>query len=308
MKLSAEKALRNHFVWEAWNYLKKALKVLNRLPSNDVQDKKKLEILHMMIIPIVGLGLPEGSIDFLEEGLRISKKTGDRKGMIRFFGNSGVYYNNQGQPEKGTAYIGKAFETAESIGDLDAMAQTGPDICLVYIRSGNYRKVFPTIARLVKAIESSRREADYFGGLTNIYSGIHAVSGFSLGMLGDFEGAFDSCEKALDAARKYGGPETIGLCEYFAGAVHLTKGNGKESRDLLQKAVDHFIQANFLWHLPLCRSTLGLSEAFMGNPEKGLRHVQKGLEYLLQAEKLFQDLSMTHHLDETRDAMAVLTH
>lgn len=291
LKLSAQKALRNYFTWEAWSYLKKALKVLNNLPAGDEHDQKELEILHMMIVPIIALGLPEDSIDYLEQGLRISKKMGDQKGIIRFSGNSGVYYNNHGESKKGIAYIEKAFESAEGIDDLDAMAQTGPDICLAYINLGQYKKVIPIAQRINQAIESQNRQDDFFGGLVNIYSVTQVTTAFCMGMLGRFKGVFDICGKGLATAEHYGGPESMGFCEFLTGAVHLAKGNYEKSRDLLQRGVNHFENSNFYWHLPICLSTLGLAETYLGNPSDGLIRAR-------QALKMNREVGTAWHLSE----------
>ena len=277
LRLSGEKAIRTHFLWEAYDYFKKALRALDRLSHGDSPRQQELEVLHLMVIPIIGLGLPEDSLAYLDKGVRVSKAVGDHSSMTRFYSNIGVFYMNRGDYEAGTTYTRRAFETAERIKDVDAMAQSGPDLCQDFMNAGRFRETIQVATRIIDAIENTSREADYFGGMTNIYSILNTFIGYSMGMQGDFTNGLISCEKALACAIRYAGPETIGVCEVQLGSLHLLRGSHERAFKLIGDGCRHLEEANFYWHLPLGRSMFGLAETFLGNPQSGLVHIEKAL-------------------------------
>ena len=277
LRLSGEKAIRNHFLWEAYDYFKKALGALDRLPHGENPRQEKLEVLHSMVIPIIGLGLPDDSLAYLENGIRVSKAIGDHSSMARFYSNIGVYYMNRGDYHRGSNFTRRAFETAERIKDVDAMAQSGPDLVQDFMNSGKFRETVQVATRIIDAIEDVGRESDYFGGMTNIYSIVTAFIGYSRGMLGDFTHGLNTCVKALDSAVRYAGPETIGVCEVQLGSLHLLKGNHPQAFNFISDGFRHLEEANFYWHLPWAQSMFGLAETFLGNPQSGLEHIEKAL-------------------------------
>ena len=230
-----------------------------------------------MIIPIIALGLPEDSLAYLEKGVRVSTALDDHSSMTRFYGNIGVYYMNRGDYDQGTTYTQRAFETAERVGDVNAMAQSGPDLCQDFMNAGNFKETIQVATRIFDAVENAGRESDYFGGMTNIYSILKSFIGYSVGMLGDFTNGLAVCENALATAVRFAGPETIGVCEVQLGSLHLLKGSHGPAYNFIDDGVRHLEEANFYWHLPFCRSMFGLAETFLGDPRSGLVHIEKAL-------------------------------
>ncbi len=277
LRLSGEKAIRTHFLWEAYDYFKKTLGALDRLPHGEKPRQQELEVLHLMIIPIIALGLPEDSLAYLDKGVRVSKALDDHSSMTRFYGNIGVFYMNRGDYDRGTAYTQRAFETAERIGDVDAMAQTGPDLCQDFMNAGKFRETIQVATRIVDAVENAGRESDYFGGMTNIYSVIKAFVGYSMGVMGDFTNGLAVCENALAGAVRSAGPETTGVCEVQLGSLHLLKGSHELAFNFIGDGFRHLQEANFYWHLPWGRSMFGLAQTFLGDPRSGLVHLEKAL-------------------------------
>ena len=197
--------------------------------------------------------------------------------MTRFYSNIGVFYMNRGDYDQGTTYTKRAFETAERIGDVDAMAQSGPDLCQDFMNAGKFRETIQVATRIVDAVENARRESDFFGGMTNIYSILKSFIGYSEGVLGDFTNGLGACKNALACAVRFAGPETIGVCEVQLGSLHLLKGSHRLAYNFINDGFRHLEEANFYWHLPFGRSMLGLAETFLGNPRSGLVHIEKAL-------------------------------
>jgi class 3 adenylate cyclase/tetratricopeptide (TPR) repeat protein len=277
LRLSGEKAIRTHFLWESYDYFKKALAALDRLPDGENPRPAELEVLHLMVIPIIALGLPEDSLAYLEKGVRVSKALDDHGSMTRFYSNIGVFYMNRGNYDQGTAYTQRAFETAERIKDVDAMAQSGPDLCQDFMNAGKFGETIRVATRITEAVENAGRQSDYFGGMTNIYPIIKSFIGYSKGVLGDFTGGILTCEKALASAVRFAGPETIGPCEVQLGGLHLLKGSHGLAFNFIRDGFRHLEEANFYWHLPWGRSMFGLAETFLGNPRSGLVKIEKAL-------------------------------
>ena len=214
---------------------------------------------------------------YLEKGVRVSKALGDHSSMTRFYSNIGVFYMNRGDYDLGTTYTRRAFETAERIGDVDAMAQSGPDLCQDFMNAGKFGETVKVATRIIDAVENAGRESDYFGGMTNIYSILKAFIGYSRGMQGDFTNGIITCENALACAVHHTGPETIGVCEVQLGSLHLLKGSHDLAFNFISDGFRHLEEANFYWHLPWGRSMFGLAETFLGNPQSGLVHIEKAL-------------------------------
>jgi class 3 adenylate cyclase/tetratricopeptide (TPR) repeat protein len=277
LRLSGEKAIRTHFLWEAYSYFKKALGALDRLPHGDRRHQQQLEILHLMVIPIIALGLPEDSLAFLERGVRVSTALDDHVSMTRFYSNIGVFHMSRGNYDQGSTYTRRAFETAERMEDVDAMAQSGPDLCQDFMNAGKFEQTVQVATRIIDAVEKAGRESDYFGGMTNIYSVVKAFIGYSRGVMGDFTNGLIIGEKALAYAVRFGGPETIGVSEVQLGSLHLLKGSHGLALNFIRDGLRHLEEANFYWQIPWGRSMFGLAQTFHGNPQSGRVHIEKAL-------------------------------
>jgi hypothetical protein len=94
LKLSGDKVMRKHSVLEAFCYYKDAMSALKRLPESDENTRKQLAIVHSMLIPIIVLGFPEESLSILQAGGRIATTIDDKKSLIRFYSNMGLYYTH----------------------------------------------------------------------------------------------------------------------------------------------------------------------------------------------------------------------
>jgi predicted ATPase len=94
LKLSGDKVMRKHSVLEAFCYYKDAMSALKRLPESEENTRKQLAIIHSMVIPIIVLGFPKESLSILQAGGRIATTIDDKKSLIRFYSNMGLYYTH----------------------------------------------------------------------------------------------------------------------------------------------------------------------------------------------------------------------
>ena len=292
MKLSGDKVIRNHSTSEAFSYYKDAMETLNKFSGSEDNSYKKLAIIHKILAPMITLVFPEDSLSILQEGERIATAIDDKKSRIRFYSNMGRYYSHKGKQDEGREFTGKAFKEAENIQDIESMAQAGPDIAVSYILEGQYNEAIEIAARVTRLIEKTQMQAETFGGPAIVYSGLMADSGFSQGMLGDFEEALLSLDRAIKNAASFENIATQGFIEYYTGIVQLNRGNWKSARVHLRKGIKLCEKTSFLLPLALAYSGLGLAEAELGNPEGGIKLVEKGLN--IQREANFDWLTSFH--------------
>jgi tetratricopeptide (TPR) repeat protein len=278
LKLSGDKALRNHSASEAFSYYKDAMEALKKFSGSEANIQEQLAIIHKILVPMIVLGFPEDSLSILQEGERIAIAIDDKKSLIRFYTNMGVYYSFKGEPAEGKKYSGKAFEDAEKIQDLDSMARSGPDIAFSHLTEGDYRKTIDITSRVNKLIEKTQMQGETFGGPSVVYSALMVICGYCKGMLGDFKGAHADCDRAIKNAITYGNTVVEGISEYYSGMVFLNRGDWKTARVKLQRSKKLCEKTSFYQWLALAWGGMGLAEAELDHPEDGIKFVEKGLK------------------------------
>lgn len=280
LKLSGDKATRNNSAWEAYNYYKEAIGALKRLPETEEDKKDHVAVVHAIIIPMIMLGFPKDSPAILEEGARLAEELGDKKSLIRFYSNIGLYHTNRGRITEGNRYSGRAFEEASRMQDVESMAQSGPDICLTNISLGRYEKVIEVSSTVVAVLEKADRKEDTFGGPANVYPTMKAICGYCHGMLGRFPEAIRLSEEGLRKGKEIGRPVTLGICSNYMGMLGMAKGDCEYAKEQFEAAIRYFKEANFINPMTLSLSGLGTAQALLGDPEKGCDSVKKALQIL----------------------------
>ena len=140
LKLSGEKATRDHAPWEAYGFHKEAVELLNRLPDTEETKKKLIEVIRLMRISQVLLGYPEGSLSFLQQGERLAKELGDIRSLAVFHSGMGMYYSYAGDNLTAIRYTEEAFEKVRKARDVDLLAPLGFTLCSTYGVSGWYKE------------------------------------------------------------------------------------------------------------------------------------------------------------------------
>jgi class 3 adenylate cyclase/tetratricopeptide (TPR) repeat protein len=276
--LSGQKAMRNNSAWEALGFYKKAISAIDRLHDDTEQKRKKLDVLHQTISPIIALGFPENSLWIFEQGELLSRDLGDERSLIRFRSNIGYLHSSTGNYLKARNYIEQAFEAAERIGDIELIGQVIPDLFTLYLPMGEHAKVIDVLPRVIDTFEREQKQADFFGGLSNVYPTLFCFYAFSQAYLGNFKEAIESCEIGLQAATKIDDSLTLGICESIYGAVFLFKGDVNQAKQYLYNAIRHLEEMKFLHSLGQTWSFLGLAYTLAGEPDTGRKHAERGLK------------------------------
>ena len=281
LKLSGDKAIRNNSAWEAFVFYQKAFEIVKQHLKG--AEKKKLDILHAMVSPIIILNFPEESLKFLEEGVTISKALNDQKSLIRFYSNMGFFHSIKGRHEQGGRFSGKAFEKAVSMNDLTAMAQAAPDLCLASFATGRFHKVIEVASIMIDTIRKAEKEKDHFGGPAIVFPALFSFSGYSLACLGKFDKGMSNCVYGLEEALDSDSLFTQSICLYYVGMTLLLKGDWAEAKIYFEQCLVGLEQVEFLQIEAISKSGLGVAGAYTGDPVGGQILCREGLRLLKEA-------------------------
>jgi class 3 adenylate cyclase/tetratricopeptide (TPR) repeat protein len=289
LRFSAEKAMRHNSAWEALEYYQMAVDVLDRLPHDAEQKRKKLEVIYAAIAPLISLGFPERSLTILEQGETLAQELADEHRLFRFRSNIGLLYCSTGDYPEARPYIEQAFEAAQKLHDIDLMAQAIPDLYAVYLATGVHLKCIDVVSGVLDLLEKNQRQKDFFGGPINVYSVLHSISGLSLAWIGNFKKALSLCEKAAHVAADVNDARTLAMCDYVFGGVLVFKGELAPAKEHLRSAIKYNEKLRHMPSLPGSYAWLGLALALAGDPAAGRRQVEKGLK--IQSDTGFKYLS-----------------
>jgi len=147
------------------------------------------------------LGQPEGSLEVLKQGARLSEELGDQRSLVTFYSNLALHYHQKGEPLPGLEYGEKAYATAENMDDVQLVAATSFDLYNVYNNLSEYTKLVSICTHVTDLLEKNKMETDFCGRPLAIYPVTCAYGAYGLGCLGDFENSKIFIEKGLQVAK-----------------------------------------------------------------------------------------------------------
>ena len=282
LRLSGLKALKAHAAVEALSFFRRALILLDRRPPSRENDREKLDLIHLMISPIIVLGMQEDCLTHLEEGARLARELGDVGSVIRLSSNIGLLHSTRGRHEQGLEYTEEAFSEAARIGDTEAMARTAPDVCLSYLAAGFFQKADEAARQMIAHLEEVDRLSDNFGGPATVYPALFTMRAQALAFQGRFDEAYAECEKGLDLAARYGNKTTLGLADYYYGHVAAIRGDADRAVEFSLKAAPVLEEVKFRLPVTMCLTNLGLGLAMRGQTDEASARVRQALETHLE--------------------------
>ena len=248
--------------------------------------RKKIEVCRLQAPVMVSLGFPEGSLQHLKDGERISEEVGDERGLAFFYSFLGNYFTVKGDPLLGIQYSEKCFQEAEKIEDVELMASVGCALALSYFFSGECMKVVDVAPKVIRLLEKTKRESDSFGRPTSAYVHFNAFYSAALAFLGRFPEAEACCEKALRCARSMNHLLSMGQAEEFYGHLFARKGDGRVALEYLESSLKHLEEGGFVLVLPFVLAFSGFAYHCLGELDKARNHLQKALEMQKDLEKV----------------------
>jgi len=278
LKLSGTKAVGKHSPIEAFHYYQEALKVLKQLPESVENKKAQIEIIHLLYGPMMFLGQPEGSMECLQEGAKLSGEVGDERGLATFYGYLALHHHQIGEPLPGIEYGEKAFQTAEKLQDIGFMAATAFDLVNNYLNTGQHAKTVDTLGDVIELLEKNEMEADLCGRPFTMYPVLCVYCGVAMAFLGDFEEGIALCEKGIHTATKTNDLAAMALVEGEYGILYVCRGDGKLALDHAQNGVKYAEEINWMMLLYLSWAILAWAHYFLGDLGAALEISEKAIE------------------------------
>jgi predicted ATPase len=279
LKLSGDKATRNYAKWEAIGYYREAIGILNERPQTEENKREGIEVRLLMTTPMRYLAYPEGSIEILEEGERLSRELGDERSLAQFLSLTSFYYLFRGDSRRGLEYAEECFREAERAQDVELMAAIGVQLSASYTPSGELQKIAEVAAKAIAMIERKGRQYDSFNWGFNVYAALHGHQGMALAFLGDFEQAEALCEKGLRFAQEIKDLYCIGYNEMYYASIYNLRGDGKKAIAHAENAIRFLEETQFLTVLGATWYGLGMGHYHMGDLGTARDCVEKAREF-----------------------------
>jgi class 3 adenylate cyclase/tetratricopeptide (TPR) repeat protein len=290
LKLSGNKATGNYSNWEAFRFYKDAINVLNRMPETEDNKRAQIEVRLLIAHPITLLGLPEDSLQILQEGESLSRELGDGKSLAHFLSLMGLYYTVKGGDLLlGIKYSEDSFKEAEKIHDIELMAPIGTDLCLLYFWTGEYFKIIDVASKVIALLDKAQRQSESFGRPYNVYSVLHAEYAVCMGRLGNFEEGKLLFEKGLDFALQIKDLFALGLLELHYGMNLNFKGDARNAIGHLQNSIRYCEEGQIFTYVGAPWIGLGWGYLLLGELETARKHMDNGL-------KILSDMGTTYDL------------
>jgi tetratricopeptide (TPR) repeat protein len=278
LKLSGIKAVGKHSPWEAFQFYKNAIKEIKQLPESEDNKRAQIEVSLLMYFPMMFLGQPEGAVEILQEGGRLSKEVGDERSLVSFYGKLALHYHQMGDPLQGIEYGETAFQLAEKMQDIELMAATAWDLYNVYFNMGEATKVVELCSKIIDLLEKNKMEADFCGTPFAIYPVTCAYYGYFTASLGDFAQGKVFCEKGLHTATKIKDIGTLGITEVWSGFLYSIKGDGTLALNHFENSVKYCEEVNQIVLSGYAWGGLGQSNYLLGEFETARNYIEKGID------------------------------
>ncbi|NIT03899.1 hypothetical protein GTO10_03120 [Candidatus Saccharibacteria bacterium] len=284
LKLSGNKAMKNYSNWEAFRFYEEAIDVLTKMPETEENKREQIEVRFLMAGPGGLLGYPEGSLENLREGERLSKRIGDKKSIAHFLSQIGLYYAFKGGDLlQAIQYSEDSFEEAEKINDIELMAPVGADLSLLYFWMGNCSRVIEVASKVILLLEKTQKQAEFFGRPYNVYSFILAQQSTCTWRMGNFEEGKALFEKGHDFALKIKDLLSLSLLELHRGWEFNLKGDAKTAIEHFQNSIRYSEEGQIILGLDAKWIGLGWAYWLLGDLETAHKHMETGLKAQIDA-------------------------
>ncbi|MCX5851289.1 MAG: AAA family ATPase [Deltaproteobacteria bacterium] len=278
LKLSGDKAARNYANWEAIQFYKEAIQVLNTQPETEEIKRLKLEHSFSIIAVMMLLSYPEGSLEILQDAERLSQELGDTPSLTAVYSKLSIYHTLKGASALALEYTEKYFNEAEKTGAIDILISVARDICPALFFSDSYIKLIDIASRATRPLEENHSEKDFFTGGVNAYAAVCGWYGMSLGWLGKRREAKAVLEKGLKVAFEVNDRYEIGFLNFAYSSMSFYSGDGNTTIEHARTMVKHFEEAGTNLMKGIAWSLLGGGYYLMGDYKTAKDHAEKGLK------------------------------
>ena len=297
LAVSATRAKLGYSTQECMRSLTGAIDALTRLPASEENIRRSIDLRISVADGIVPVGHPEGYLPILQEGERLAGELGDERSRARLRAGLGTIYTLQGDTVRAMQYSEEAFTDAERAQDVELMSGVGMNLFLTYGRQGLTGKCAEMAAKAVVLLEKTGKQSEMLNLPLQPYCQFLGYLGTSLGFLGSFREGEEYCEKALRLAQETNNRLNRAFAAQFYGTLLCVKGDGQNAVPQLQKSVELCAETEMVAMEPWLRFCLGWARTELGDYERALNDINKGIEinqrlglgeYILSAAYLFR--------------------
>ena len=278
LKWSGDKAAEKFSNFEAFRFYKYLIRALNQLPDTETNKKEKINASLLLFKPMRLLAFPEGSLEILVGGARLSKEIDDAQHFTTFYSLIGKLYTFKGDPFKMRTYQEECFREASKINDINIMAPVASDLSTSYGVTGHHYKCAEMLPKVINLLEKNKRETEFFGRTACVYSDLLAMYGLSLAAIGNFKEGEPRLKKALDHAHKIGHRYSTGMVDLLYGSYFWNKCDAKNCIEHTHNAIKSFEKTKADAYLGMAWMILGNGYYLQGNLDAALEHVQIGYQ------------------------------
>jgi tetratricopeptide (TPR) repeat protein len=292
---AGNKAVKSHSLWEAYEFYRDAVEVLDTCPQTEQNLKQQIVIISAMAPVTRMLAYPDGSLEFLEKGEKLAREVEDSRRLVSLSSMIANYYTFKGgNPLIGRKYLERSFLEAECTEDVELLAPLATDLFVSYMATGEFRRTQEMAPKVINLIRKTGRQQDFFGRPATPYLSCLLHWGVSYGR----QGYLDEANRILDEARRFGVQTEhhfgLGLIEGQNGAVYLWLGDTENSIRHITQSIKHFEDAQApLWQGQLW-TWLGYAYHLQGESDTAIRYIAKGLK--MQSDLGSQTWFCTHHM------------
>lgn len=272
LKLAGEKAARLFASREAAAYYQQALKVLDRLPEDPEGRRHRMEVSLRLVEASFWARDTEENVNTLQQVIKLAEELQDLRCSAHAHHWLGRLFYLQGEGDRALRSLKKALELAETLGDdaLEALAVNA--IGRVYVLKGEERQGITYLERGISLAEGlgNRTEVAHSYGLL----------GIAFRNLGRWKDAIEACQKAIQVATEIHNLTRLAGAYQNLGLVYLFKGEWEKAIEGYTKSIEISERSGDVFYRYYSLYLLGYCSYHIGERERGLTLMEKGLELL----------------------------
>jgi len=277
-KMSGIKAFSNYANQESYNFYNEAIGLLISLPDSEENKNQMIEIGKLMYAPMTWLGFPEGSLEILQNGERLSKEIEDKKCLSAFYFYISTYFLYKGNPLDGIKYVKPRFDDARNNQDIDLMAPLSIALCISMNDNGYFNKTLEFLPQVISLLEKTNKQNEFFDTPFYVYRLLCNHCGGSLVAIGHFEKAKLFLEKGIALAVANNDQVNIGLYHLYYSNLYSFKGDNRKSIEHSQNSLKISEEIHLPFMVAVSQLYLGGGYYGLGELDAARKHFEKGYD------------------------------
>lgn len=198
--------------------------------KTDKPDTAKVKHLYLLAWNYINRGAHDSGLYYNTMALELAKKLDFPKGISSSYGNTGLFYQAQGDYAKALEYFFKALKTDEKSNNINGIARNTGGIGTIYWMKGDYQKALEYYEKALSLAEKMGNKSTASVQLANIGNIYYEKA--------DYKKAREYYSKALDIGEKQGNKMLIARMFGNIGGTYSELGNNKMAMIFCVKALD----------------------------------------------------------------------